>query len=283
MSNLYSSVVSGYNVRVIFYNNEIQIEKYEIPVAVTATHNMTDEEKEIFKNENDITDYQQRSKLLTDDVADYSELNKKRSVRRSKQSIYQLARSNDWDYFATFTFSSDYRYNFDECRRVFQKFMNNFKNRIRKIEYLAIAEKHKDGAWHYHALIQGDLSDIAVAGIRPGTLTLTQYRKIGRNELELVRDTHKVSNYITKYITKDLIENLNHKRRYLCSRGLKRPEIKEFRIDENLDIATFIMSNFPEYSASYNKIVEKGGHKINYIQLKKDKPEDLASDKVYYS
>lgn len=273
MSNLFTPVQSGYNVRVIFYNNEIQIEKYDIPVAVTATHNMTQEEKEIFNNENDITNYQQRLKLPADDVANYSELNKKRSIRRSKQSIYQLARSNDWDYFATFTFSGDYRYNFDECRKKFTKFLNHFRERTFPIEYLAIAEKHKDGAWHYHALIKGDLSDIAVAGIRPGTLTLTQYRKIGRNELELVRDTHKVSNYITKYITKDLIENLNHKRRYLCSRGLKRPEIREFRIDENLDIATFIMSNFPEYSASYNKIVQKGGHKINYIQLKKDTPE----------
>ena len=45
------------------------------------------------------------------------------SLSRTKQKVYQYARSNSWDWFVTFTFSDKKvnRYDYDECTKVLSK------------------------------------------------------------------------------------------------------------------------------------------------------------------
>ena len=250
----------GYNVKVIKYDSEIQVNFYEHGVMVTDKHFMTDAEKKELKEKNveaDSSDNEQFSRMPAVAFEDRSELNKARSLRRS----------NEFDYFATFTFAYSYRYDYNSCKEKFRQWLKDFQKRRCKIEYIAVPEQHKDTAWHFHAMIKGDMSSHIVPGIRSGTYTIPSYT-LGRNEIEPIRDSNKTAQYITKYITKDLAFSLHNKRRYFYSRGLKKPEVLEFSIDENR-LFDFIQGNFPEYTMTYQRLVETHGQQVNYIQLAK--------------
>ena len=260
----------GYNVKVIKYDSEIQVNFYEHGVRVTDKHFMTDVEKKELKEKNvesDISDDEQFSRMPAVAFENRSELNKARSLRRSKNSIYEIARANEFDYFATFTIAGSYRYDYDSCKNKFRKWLNNFCVRCVRVEYIVVPEQHKDTAWHFHAMIKGDMSGHIVSGIRSGRYTIPAYT-LGRNEIEPIRDSNKTAQYITKYITKDLAFSLHNKRRYFYSRGLKKPDVLEFSIDEN-GLLEFIQGNFPEYTMTYQRLVETHGQQVNYIQLAK--------------
>lgn len=228
-------------------------------------------EEEVIKYvENNALYHKQHSRTASADVKDMSKFNQARSVRRSKQSIYELARANTWNYFATFTFSdSSWRYDYDTCKKKLRKWFNHFKERHVNIEYLAVPEQHKDGAWHFHALIQGDLSAYLVDFVRKGIKTLPQY-KYGRNEFERVKDEKRVANYITKYVTKGLLISINHKRRYIYSKGLLKPDTYEYDISDDYSLWDFIDGNFlADYDITYQKSYFHAESVIQYIQLKK--------------
>lgn len=260
----------GYNVKVIKYDSEIQINFYQYGVMITDKHFMTDAEKKELKEENvktDTSDSEQCIRMPAIAFEDRTELNKARSLRRSKNSIYEIARANEFDYFATFTFAESYRYDYDSCKEKFRQWLKDFQKRRCKIEYIVVPEQHKDSAWHFHAMIKGDLSEFIVPGVRAGRFVIPSYN-LGIMEIEPIRDSNKTANYITKYITKDLAFSLHSKRRYMYSRGLKKPDVFEYTIDDDCFL-DFIQSNFSDYSMSYQKLVETHGQRVNYIQLAK--------------
>lgn len=78
----------------------------------------------------------------------------------------------------------------------------------------------------------------------------------------------KPRNISQNILHKDLAFSLHNKRRYFYSRGLKKPEVLEFSIDEN-GLFDFIQGNFPEYTMTYQRLVETHGQQVNYIQLAK--------------
>ena len=265
-----------YNTKIIFYNDEIQISKYNYGVSVSVNHYKTEEEKKESLEDGsiDFTDSEQFSRSATTDFTDRSKDNQARSLRRSMQSIYEIARANNFDYFATFTFSQLYRYDYDTCKEKFVKWLKNFKARkCSGIEWLCVPERHKDGAWHFHAMFQGDLSAHLVAGVHAGRYIISAYR-LGINELEPIRDSNRCASYITKYITKDLALSLKNCRRYFYSKGLKKPSYKEMYLGDDVDMFDFIAGNFPEYQLAHTKIVETHGYRVNYIQLAKQNVND---------
>ena len=78
------------------------------------------------------------------------------SSSRSKKVIYELARSNDWQYFITLTFdpkkidSTDYDL---VCGKVTQ-WLHNLRRSYPDLQYLFIPELHKDGKkYHFHGLM----------------------------------------------------------------------------------------------------------------------------------
>lgn len=266
----------GYNVKVIKYDSEIQVNFYEYGVRVTDKHFMTDTEKKELKEKNvetDTSDDKQFSRMPAVAFEDCSELNKARSLRRTKNSIYEIARANEFDYFATFTFADSYRYDYNSCKEKFRQWLKDFQKRRCKIEYIAVPEQHKDTAWHFHVMIKGNLSEHIVPGVRAGRYTIPSYT-LGRMEIEPIRDSNRTAQYITKYITKDLAFSLHNKRRYFYSRGLKKPDVYEFAIDDN-SLLDFIQGNFPEYTMTYQKLCETHGQRVNYIQLAKSNVDML--------
>lgn len=258
-----------YNTKIIFYNNEIQISKYNYGVSVSVNHYKTEEEKkEILEDGTiDFADCEQCIRSATTDFADRNKVNQTRSLRRSMQSIYEIARSNSFDYFATFTFA-EYRYDYDSCKTRLLQWLKNFQKRKERIEWLCVPEQHKDGAWHFHAMIKGDMSEYLVAGVHSGRYIIPSYR-FGINEVEPIRDSNRCASYITKYITKELALCLKNKRRYFYSAGLKKPESKEIYLSDDVDLYEFISDHFPEYTLTYNKLVETHGYRVNYLQLAK--------------
>lgn len=265
-----------YNTKIIFYNEEIQISKYNYGVSVSVNHYKTEEEKKESLGDGtiDFADCEQYIRSATTDFADRNKDNQVRSLRRSMQSIYEIARSNNFDYFATFTFSQSYRYDYDTCKKKFLKWLKNFKARkCYDIEWLCVPEQHKDGAWHFHAMFQGDLSAHLVAGVHAGRYIISAYR-LGINEIEPIRNSNRCASYITKYITKDLALSLKNRRRYFYSAGLKKPESKEIYLSDDIDLFEFISDHFPDYLLTYNKLVETHGYRVNYIQLAKTCVDD---------
>ena len=74
------------------------------------------------------------------------------SLSRTRRSIRELALSNDFEYFATLTISSEYcdRFHLTECQELLRKKLKKLKRKNNEFAYLFITEKHKNGAFHFH-------------------------------------------------------------------------------------------------------------------------------------
>ncbi len=145
------------------------------------------------------------------------------NITRAKTTIKELSMCNPWELFATFTFSPD-KYDRTDLRRIrldFSQFIRNFnKAHNLSVKYLSIPEMHKNGAWHLHSLIMGlpldKLTEFSLQDhipykilnkIREGKHVYNwelYNKKFGFVSLECIEDQERLTNYITKYVTKDL-------------------------------------------------------------------------------
>lgn len=167
----------------------------------------------------------------------------KRSVRRTKRNIFDICATNEFEIFVTHTFDSD-RHN-DQI--VIKRMMNWFKNekkRRGKFEHITVPERHKSGAIHFHSLFKGYKGELLPA-ISPHTgkliyqksrqvFNLKSYKSGFTTAVKIddgIAGQTAVSNYLVKYITKDM-PRLSNNHRYWVSRGIKRPkQVNNSRID----------------------------------------------------
>ena len=168
------------------------------------------------------------------------------NISRARSTIFDLAASNSWEYFVTFTLNSEKydRENLEAFRKDFAKKITNHNcyHHV-NIQYLLIPEFHEDGkSWHFHGLMRGIPKEMLVLFTPDMHLPYSILDKLKKGEcvydwpfysshfgfcnIEPVRDHDKVCGYITKYITKDLesISRLNA-HCYYASKGLKRSKI----------------------------------------------------------
>ncbi len=152
------------------------------------------------------------------------------NISRAKATIYELAICNDWNYFVTLTIDP-IKYDRSKLREYYKqlsKFINNYNYQNNcKIKYLLIPELHKDKkSWHMHGLIY-NLPKNKLKENKNGFLDWEDYsKKFGYMSLSLIRDFEKTALYITKYITKDTLNNSieYNKHLFYSSQGLKRAE-----------------------------------------------------------
>ena len=160
------------------------------------------------------------------------------SKNRTINKIYEYAFSNVWDYFFTFTFNPEKvnRYDYDECYKKLSRFLRDFKYRkCKDLKYLVVPEMHKDGAFHFHALISNlDIDYLVDSGKKFYGNIIYNFNayKLGFSTATKINDSKKVSSYITKYITKELNTSLKGKHRYLISENVHNPTITENYIDK---------------------------------------------------
>ncbi|HEX8182083.1 MAG TPA: hypothetical protein VF575_00600 [Candidatus Saccharimonadales bacterium] len=148
------------------------------------------------------------------------------SLRRTKTRLTDIAVSNDFDLFCTFTFAKD-RQNVDHLKKQMSRWLNHQQERAGKFSYLIVPEFHKDGkSIHFHALFKdypGQLTDTGHKTKRGQTSYEIKSYKLGYSTAVKIDDIEKVGSYIKKYITKDMPQ-FNGKKRYWCSHGLQRPK-----------------------------------------------------------
>lgn len=150
------------------------------------------------------------------------------SINRTKTTIRDIVLCNDFELFCTFTFDPKKigdRYSYDVCQLKMLRWIHNQKTKNPNFKYLFIPEHHKDGAWHFHALVANcsarlkDSHHKSSSG-RP-VYNITGYRA-GFSTAVPIDNKEAVAHYVTKYITKDFIKEFN-RRRFFCSRNLERP------------------------------------------------------------
>lgn len=155
------------------------------------------------------------------------------SNSRRKRRIREIALCNDFEFFGTFTITSNLnyinRYDLEECALKAKKMMKAFQRKYKEFKYVYVFETHKDGAYHFHGLFKG-INDLYVND--NGFYSSEFWDTLGWNSFSKIKDYNKACNYITKYISKNPII-LDSGYVYNCSRGLKKPTV-EIMIDEDL-------------------------------------------------
>lgn len=178
------------------------------------------------------------------------------SKSRSKVNAYDLALANDWDYFLTGTFDRKVVNAYDYA--CFVDYICLFTQRLRDhgIVYLLVPERHKDGAWHFHALVKGNLPLSPAINPHTGSLLLdssgrqiyncTLY-KYGFTTVTRITDSIKSAGYICKYLTKAQDDVPKGKKRYWASRSLNRPT-EEFIVVDNYSDFVETMKQKADYT-----------------------------------
>lgn len=195
------------------------------------------------------------------DEVDDDYMTLERSVRRSRVQIRDLIFCNNFDYFCTFTFNPKKydRYNFNNLKLVMTRWLNN-QRRLNSpnLKYIVIPEFHKDGAIHFHALLKNYNGPVKETGKRTKgnykIFNLPSFRGGFTTASPIDENLDAISEYVSKYITKDMIKIFN-KNRYFCSQGLIRPKKyhnKAFwlpnikhkkKIHETIDYETYLVEN----------------------------------------
>ena len=161
------------------------------------------------------------------------------NLSRARSKVFEYALCNDFKYFVTLTLDKNKynRYDLKKFIKDLGKLIQNHFNR-KKIEfkYILIPEMHKDGAWHLHGLFT-EIPQQYLSINKNGYLDFKLYSdRFGYCSLGEIKDKVKCATYITKYITKEMGDNIekNHKS-YYCSRGLKTAEtIFTGNLDSNI-------------------------------------------------
>lgn len=197
-----------YNVRLkSFPNGKVQYHYYEIP-----------------KEYNYETEKREHTGLSV-------ERKERENMSRAVQKVYDLAHSNSFDYFLTLTFDGSKidRYSYDACANALKLFTDIMRHNGNK--WLIVPEQHKDGAYHFHALVSGSLS--LTEAINPHTgrkITDTHGRQVynvcnfkyGHTTATSISDPTRAATYIAKYLTKE-IQVPKGRKRYWASRSLCTP------------------------------------------------------------
>ncbi len=158
-------------------------------------------------------------------------------MNRSKNKIYEIARSNTWEWFVTLTFNPQIVNSkfYEPARETVSDFFHSMRKRFAPdLKYLVVPELHSDGEkFHFHGLL-ADTGAMPFSDSGHGTPDSPVYNlsswHFGFSTATRVKDTKKVSGYITKYITKDLCAATMDRRRYLNSANCARPKVTEYSI-----------------------------------------------------
>jgi len=137
--------------------------------------------------------------------------------------------------------------------------------------YVIVPEFHKDGAIHFHALIRdynAELKSTNVFQNGKRVYNLTGFTAGFTNAQKLDDDQTKAAAYLTKYITKDMINRFN-KRRYWASKNLYKP-VKRYESLSELGLDSYIFDD--------NLVFSSDKYDISVYQFKRDSAIDSIYD-----
>lgn len=222
--------IPDYNVKIKEYAHMTKIIRYREPVYVKAKK---DQDKEAVEDVRAADN--ERSQEYTDLPRTEEEERHciSTSLNRTKNMIYDLAQSNEWDWFLTLTFNpavyeSD---RYDMVVRYFKRFIDNIRKHFcPDLVYLFVPELHKDGVkYHLHGVINhADGLVFTDSGIKDDDgepIYNLPVWKYGFSTASKIKDSARASSYITKYMTKETVQVTKGKHRYFASRNIKKPMV----------------------------------------------------------
>lgn len=188
-----------------------------------------------------------RGKGLTKEEKERFDYN---NMYRCKSNLIDLVYHNSliepWQYFVTLTFDPKEVDSLDYVKvsEALAKWLDNMKHQNPDMAYVLVPELHESERVHFHGLFKNvpnwKLEPARYAGGKSkGQLKykngvqifdLVNY-KFGYVEVGHIKSQEAVSVYMSKYMTKELI-NLNYKKRYWSSRNLERPTVEYANWDE---------------------------------------------------
>ncbi len=259
----------SYNVRVYTYTNGQQFRFYRKSIG-------NDKDKKIMEKEvnekNDKKEFSLADNEIKRNSADSAHSDYV-SKNRTKQKLFELARSNKWEWFITLTFdrakvdSSNYQ----ELTKIVSKWLNNIRNRsCNELKYLLVPELHKDGKhYHFHGLLaNADNLNFIDSGIMKNNKIVYNMEKwkYGFSTATKVADYNRVCSYIAKYITKDLLEETKGKKRYWASRNLEKPLVEDYAMT-NDEIEQWKMEVLNMASHVKTQDIEIIGQSVTYVEV----------------
>lgn len=188
----------------------------------------------------------------------------KKHLKEKKEKILDLALNNDhWEYFVTLTFSDEElggEYSHDKALKYLRRFIDNQQHQNKDMSYLMVAEFHKSGRLHFHGLFANVPKWNLIPARYPKSnrlikkngkqiYNLTNY-KLGYTTVSEVESQERVSNYISKYINKELM-NLKFKKAFWYSRDLEKPKLDYHYYEQSLKE---LYTNNVEYNEQFNRI-----------------------------
>lgn len=197
------------------------------------------------------------------------------SLRRTRTTIFDYALSNNFSYFVTFTFNPKKvdRYSIESTSNIMKYWLNRQKKHSPNFAYVIVPEFHKDGAIHFHALIRdynAELKSTNVFQNGKRVYNLTGFTAGFTNAQKLDDDQTKAAAYLTKYITKDMINRFN-KRRYWASKNLHKP-VKRYESLSELGLDPYIFDD--------NLVFSSDKYDISVYQFKRDSAIDSIYDSL---
>lgn len=254
-----------YNCKVIDYGDTFHVQFYSRNIE-------REDNKDINLREDIIND----SQFEQQEIIERSEEEKARCIKvsqnRSKNNLYKIARSNKWDYFITLTFDRNKvdSSNYQLVQKKLKTYMSNLRRRNPDLKYLFVPEFHKDGIhYHFHGLLANCNDLIFVDSGHKDFLNNTIYNitnwSFGFTTATIVKDSSRVSSYIGKYITKDLLNTLPNQHRYYASRNCNVCE----EIFYNIPYDDFMNEFLDDIQYMKSVAVPMSGQIIKYFEIKK--------------
>lgn len=263
-----------YNVKVLNYKDSTHIEFFNRPIKRTQSENANTITDDIEKEKRKIRILED----LDEDIR--NEHSVKTSVNRSKNNLYKIARSNKWDWFITITFDRNITdaSNYDEVVGRLTTWLNNQRKRgSPDLKYLIVPEFHKDGInYHFHGLVancegfglkysgHNDVFGNEIYNITNWCIGKDK-KPLGHTTATRIKDNGKVTNYIGKYITKDMMNKLKYKKRYYASRNCEVAEEEYLNIQPD----DFYKMFGVEFDYLKTKDIPEAGQRIRYIEINK--------------
>lgn len=177
----------------------------------------------------------QKSTVRNNSIEKNQEQNQRAYAYKVKRRIYDYANSNDFAYFATFTFRDEYDTNekrFDEMYKWLQAESRRARRHGKEFKYIVVPELHESGLVHFHALFS-DTFDLKLRtriginkrGNKKQYLYIQNWKR-GFTDVSEIKDKEKCANYISKYITKNFFTDKKavskFKKNYWASKNLER-------------------------------------------------------------
>lgn len=197
------------------------------------------------------------------------EENIKRSLRRTKNVISDISRSNNWEWFLTLTFNPQKvdSYSYEDTTKKLSQWLNNARKKANKMKYIVVAEKHPtSGRFHFHGLFSSieelALTDSSLIDKKGRTIYNVGNYKLGWSTATQIESHERASSYIMKYISKDLFVVGKGKKKYWHSKNCLMPVVEDYLVSMSNDELKRVYD-----LAEYRKKVYSEYVDVTYLEL----------------